>query len=84
MIPASLLVCCSPWLDISMDFVKGLPKSQQKSVVFIVVDRFTKYVHFIPLTHHYTTIKVAQLFMQFVLKLHGMPSTIVSDRDLML
>ena len=46
-----------------------------------MVDRFTKYVHFIPLAHPYTAAKVAQLFMQFVFKLHGLPSTIMSDRD---
>ena len=44
-------------------------------MVFVVVDRFTKYVHFIPLAHPYTAAKVAHL-------LHGMPSTIVSDKDL--
>jgi len=71
-----------PRLDISMDFMEGLPRSQQKSVVFMVVDKFTKYVHFIPLAHPYTAAKVAYLFMQYVFKLHGMPSTIVSDRDL--
>jgi len=65
-----------------MDFVEGLPKSHLKLVVFVVVNRLTKYVHFIPLSHPYTTAKVANLFMQFVFKLHGMPSTIVSDGDL--
>ena len=64
-----------------MDFVEGLPKCQQKSVVFVVVDRFTKYVHFIPLAHPYTTANIAHLFTQYVFKLHGMPSTIVSDKD---
>ena len=54
----SLAVPNRPWLDISMDFVEGFPKSQQKSVVFVVVDRFTKYVYFIPLAHPYTTAKV--------------------------
>ena len=76
-----LVIPNRPWLDISMDFVEGLPKSQQKSVVFVIVDIFTKYAHFIPLAHPYTAAKVAQLFMQFVFKLHGLPSTIVSDRD---
>ena len=71
-----------PWLDVSMDFIEGLPKSHLKSVVFVVVDRLTKYVHFVPLSHPYTATKVAILYLQFVFKLHGMPSTIVSDRDL--
>ena len=84
-LPAGLLqplaVPDRPWLDISMDFVEGLPRSQQKSMVFVVVDKFTKYVHFIPLAHLYTTTKVALLFIQYVFKLHGMPSTIVSNND---
>ena len=64
-----------------MDFVEGLPKSQSKDVVLVEVDRLTKFVHFIPLSHPYTTAKVATLYLQHVLKLHGMPATIVSDRD---
>ena len=84
--PASLLqplaVLDRPWLDNSMDFVEGLPRSEQKSMVFVVVDRFTKYVHFIPLAHPYIVAKVAHLFMQYVFKLQGMPSTILSDKDL--
>ena len=64
-----------------MDFVEGLPKSQLKAMLFVVMDRLTKYVRFIPLPHPYTATKVAHLFTQFVFKLRGMPSTIVSDKD---
>ena len=47
-----------------------------------VVDRLTKYVHFIPLSHPYTAIKMASLFLAHIFKLHGLPTSIVSDRDL--
>ena len=42
------------WVDISMDFIKGLPQVAGKSVILTVVDRFSKYTHFIPLGHPYT------------------------------
>lgn len=64
-----------------MDFVEGLPKSNKQDVILVVVDRFIKYMHFIPLAHPYTTAKVATLFLQHVFKLHGMSASIVSDRD---
>ena len=66
----------------SMDFVGGLPKSQRLDVVMVVVDRLTKYVHFIGLSHPYSAAKVAALFAQNVLKLHSMPTSIVFNRDL--
>lgn len=69
------------WSDLSMDFIEGLPRSQGKSTIFVVVDRLTKYAHFMALSHPYTTKDVAKLFLDNVYKLHGLPNTIVSDRD---
>ena len=48
-----------PWMDVSMDFVEGLPKSQLKDMVLVVVDKFTKFVHFVPLSHPYSATKIA-------------------------
>jgi transposase InsO family protein len=69
------------WTHISLDFVEGLPRSEGKDVILVVVDRFTKYAHFIPLSHPYTMKQVADLFQENIARLHGQPSVIVSDRD---
>jgi hypothetical protein len=69
-----------PWQDIAMDFIEGLPKSEQFSVILVVVDRYTKFF-FLPFKHPFTATKVAQLFMDNVVKLHGIPKSIVTDRD---
>eukprot|EP00253_Pinus_taeda_P005471 PITA_05471 len=64
-----------------MDFITSLPKSRNKSVVMVVVDRLSKYVHFCTLPHPFTPTLVAQSFMDQIFKLHCMPTSIVSDRD---
>jgi hypothetical protein len=69
------------WRDLSIDFIEGLSKSQGYSVILVVVDRLTKYAHFMVVKHPYTTANIAQLFMDNIVKLHGIPQTIVSDRD---
>ncbi|GJW01569.1 ty3-gypsy retrotransposon protein [Tanacetum coccineum] len=68
------------WEDISMDFITELPIYKWLSVIFVVVDRFTKYAHFVPLLASFNASKVADFFIDMVFKLHGIPKTIVSNR----
>lgn len=65
-----------------MDFITHLPNSQNRTVIMVVVDRFSKGVHFGALPSHVTAYKVTLLFLDIIYKLHGFPRSIVSDRDL--
>jgi hypothetical protein len=69
------------WQDLSLDFIEGLPKSEGYSCILVVVDRYSKYAHFFLLHHPFTASQVAQLFLDNIVKLHGVPKTLVSDRD---
>nr|KYP48938.1 Transposon Ty3-I Gag-Pol polyprotein [Cajanus cajan] len=69
------------WEDIAMDFITGLPIVKGYSVILVVVDRLSKYGHFQPLKPDFTSLQVAEAFISSIVRLHGIPKTIVSDRD---
>ncbi|KAL4026616.1 hypothetical protein IC575_015052 [Cucumis melo] len=70
------------WENVSMDFITGLPRTLRGfTVIWVVVDRLTKSAHFVPGKSTYTASKWAQLYMSEIVRLHGVPVSIVSDRD---
>uniref|UniRef100_A0A0A9BCD2 Integrase catalytic domain-containing protein n=1 Tax=Arundo donax TaxID=35708 RepID=A0A0A9BCD2_ARUDO len=69
------------WQVVSMDFIEGLPRSASFNCILVVVDKLSKYAHFLALSHPFTAQKVALLYMNNVYKLRGMPQSIISDRD---
>lgn len=69
------------WESVSLDFIEGLPPSSGKHCILVVIDRLSKNTHFLALPHPYTAIDVATLYLDQVLRLHGMPKDITSDRD---
>jgi hypothetical protein len=71
----------SAWQVVSLDFVEGLPKSSGSTTILVVVDKLTKYAHFLSLSHPYTAAQVAQLYFDQVFRLHSMPAALISDRD---
>ena len=69
------------WNDIPLDFIVGLPRSKGYTEILVVVDRYSKYAHFRPLSTSHTASQVADLFCSMVERLHGVPRSITSDRD---
>lgn len=64
-----------------MDFIEQLPHSNGKDTIWVIVDRFTKYAHFLRLHHPYSASQLAHIFLDTVYKLHGLPESIVTNRD---
>ena len=64
-----------------MDFIEGLPKSGKWNAIMVVIDKFSKYAHFVPIAHPFTALSIAQLYFNQIYKLHGLPTAIISDRD---
>eukprot|EP00253_Pinus_taeda_P019316 PITA_19316 len=70
------------WEIISMDFITGLPKTKRNNdSIMVVVYKLSKAAHFIPVQSTYRAVQIAHIFVQNVFRLHGLPKTIISDRD---
>eukprot|EP00253_Pinus_taeda_P030277 PITA_30277 len=70
------------WEIISMDFITGLPKTKRNNdSIMVVVDKLSKVAQFIPVQSTYKVVEIAHIFMQNVFKLHGLPKTIISNRN---
>lgn len=68
-----LPVPTTAWQIVSLDFIEGLPKSGTMDCVLLVVDTFTKYAHFLALSHPFTALTVAKLYINQAYRLHGLP-----------
>jgi hypothetical protein len=78
----SLPILTWKWEDISMDFIVGLPRTTKGfDSIWVIVDRLTKIAHFLPVKVKYTVATYAELYIACILSLHGIPKTIVSDRE---
>lgn len=69
------------WEDISMDFITHLPPTNGKSIIWVVIDILSKYAHFVALPSQFSAVTLAPIFISEIYRLHGMPKSIVSDRD---
>lgn len=77
-----LPVAADSWRSVSMDFIFGLPPDARGNTgVLVFVDRFSKMVHLVPVSVNISAAECAALFIDVVFRLHGLPESIVSDRD---
>ncbi len=70
------------WERITMDFVMGLLRTQKShDAIWVIVDRLTKFAHFLPIRMDYSLERLAKLYIDEIVRLHGVPVSIVSDKD---
>ena len=70
------------WDQIGMDFVHGLPKSRKgNDSIWVIVDRLTKSAHFLAIRKNHSLNQLAEMYIRDIVRLHGVPTAIVSDRD---
>jgi hypothetical protein len=81
-LPHPLELACKPWTHISTDFISDLPESEGATMIFVIVDRFTKMAHFVPIKKKDSP-TVARANLENVWKYHGFPEDVVSYRDTM-
>jgi len=70
-----------PWESIAIDFITDLPKSEGYDTILVVIDRLTKMSHFIPCSKDLDARQFANLFMKEIVRLHGLPDNIITDRE---
>ena len=70
------------WEDITMDFVTGLPRTPTgKDAIWVIVDRLTRSAHFLAIRVDFSLERLARLYINEIVRLHGAPVSIVFDRD---
>jgi hypothetical protein len=76
-----LAIPAKPFNTILLDFITGLPESHRKDIILIVVDKLTKFMLFLTTTTEVTAKEMAILLFKCLVKLFGLPATIIGDRD---
>ena len=70
------------WEDVTMDFVIGLPRSfRGNDSIWVIVDRFSKAAHFVAMKKKQSVESLAHLYIQSIVRLHGVSKSIILDRD---
>jgi Integrase core domain len=78
---ASLPILDGAWKIVTIDFICGLPRSEGKDVILVIIDKLTKYCHLVVMSHLFKTAQVATMFLDIICKLHSLPYKIIIDRD---